>query len=89
MGGADVAKTKATLIYLDNGVVLTKKEYQDWREIQDEYWDHYKANLIPLTCENIIEFFEMDFREEAYWPFSKNDIIQFFEGEAETIYSRE
>jgi len=44
---------------------------------------------MPLTREDIIEFFEMDFREEAYWPFSKDDIIQFFEGEAETIYSRE
>ncbi len=82
-------KTKATLIYLDNGdIVLTKKEYQDWREIQDEYWEHYQANLIPLTCEGIIDFFEMDFKEEVCWPFPKNEIIQFFEGKVETIYSK-
>lgn len=84
-----MTKTKATLIYLDNGdMVLTKKAYQDWREIQDEYREHYQANLMPLTCEDIIDFFEMDFKEEIYWPFSKNEIIQFFEGKTETICSK-
>lgn len=85
-----MTKAKATLIYLDNGdMVLTKKAYHDWREIQDEYWEHYQTNLVPLTCEELIDFFEMDFKEETNWPFSKNKIIQFFEGKAETICSKE
>lgn len=82
-----MTKTKATLIYLDNGdMVLTKKEYHDWREIQDE-WEHYQANLMPLAYENIMDFFETDFKEEENWPFSKDELIQFFAGEAEMIYS--
>lgn len=79
--------SKATLIYLEDCIVLSKKVYNDWREIQDEYCNTYKTNFPPLNCEEIIAFFKDDFREEKYWPFSKKEIVDFFKSNSETIRS--
>lgn len=68
---------KATIIYLEDCVLLSKKIYKSWREVQDEY-EKYKANLEPMTCEEIIDFFEMDFNNELHWPFSRKRIMEFF-----------
>lgn len=65
------------IIYLDNGVLLSKKEYKDWWEIQAEYYDHYKTNLSFSNYEDIIQFFKEDFKDEKNWPFSKNEIMAF------------
>lgn len=76
------------IIYLDNGVLLSKKEYKDWWEIQDEYYDHYKTNLTFSTYEEIIQFFKEDFKDEKNWPFSKNEIITFSESSDLVIKSK-
>ena len=75
---SEVEKAKATVIYLEDRMILSKKEYTHWREVQDEY-PTYKTSLVPLTCEEIIGFFEEDFKEEEHWPFSRKSIIDFFE----------
>lgn len=69
---------EAIIIYLDDCVILSKKNYSNWMEVQEEYYDKYKANLSPMTCEEVIKFFEEDFKEEKNWPFSRDDIIEFF-----------
>lgn len=69
---------EATIIYLEDGMILSKKTYSNWMEVQEEYYDKYKANLSPMTCEEVIKFFEEDFKEEKNWPFSRDDIIEFF-----------
>lgn len=69
------------LIYLRSGnMILSKKHYNSWREIQDEY-DNYMADLSFMTCEDIINFFEDDFVEENKFPFSKNQILNFAESD--------
>jgi hypothetical protein len=78
---------KATLIYLEGNILLSKKVYNDWREIQEEYYENFKTSLIPMTCEDIISFFQEDFKDEDRWPFSKSRIISFFEGEEIVISS--
>ena len=78
---------KAYLIYLEDKLLLSKKEYSDWREIQDEYYETYKANLSPMTCEELIRFFKDDCGEESGWPFSKEELIQFFKSQDEILYS--
>ena len=78
---------KATIIYLDDAVLLSKKKYSNWLEVQEEYHDKYKTNLAPLTCDEIIKFFEEDFKEEDKWPFSRNQILQFFDSEEMIIGS--
>ena len=73
-------KDKAILIYLDDCIVISKKIYNDWKEIQKEYGDSYKTSLIFMTCEEIIDFFKDDCKDEKLWPFSSEEITTFFEG---------
>lgn len=44
-----------TIIYLDDDMLISKKKYEVWREIQDEY-ENYKASLGPWSGEEIIEY---------------------------------
>lgn len=65
------------LVYLRSGpVLLTRKPYADWREIQDE-WDDYMTSLGPWTAEDVVEFFRDDFGDEAHWPFSAGEVAAF------------
>lgn len=69
---------KAVIIYLSDGMLLSKKEYSCWEEIQDEYYENYVASLSPMTCGEVLLFFENEFSQEEYWPFSRKRIIDFF-----------
>lgn len=80
-----VQNKKATLIFLNHALVLTKRVYADWREVQDEYYAHYKANLEPLSCEEIIDYLNEEYEGEL--PFSEKELRQFFENDLQTIYS--
>ena len=80
------ADKKATIIYLVDSMILSKNEYSDWREIQDEYGEKYKTNLAPLTCDETIDFFKDDFKQEENWPFTKSK-LWIFEGEESVICS--
>jgi len=71
--------TKAHYIILEDKVLLSKKHYSDWREVQDEYYKGYKTNFPPLTCSELLEYFEDDFKAESNWPFSKEQVINFFD----------
>lgn len=72
-------ENRAIIIYLEDCMLLSKKEYLNWKEVQEEYFEKYKTNLEPMTCEEIISFFQEDFKEERNWPFSRKRIINFFE----------
>ncbi len=79
---------KAHIIYLnDDSVLLSKKKYCNWREIQDEYYEKFITSLGPMTCEEIILFFSDDFGNEESWPFPKEKIEMFFNGEDVTTSS--
>jgi hypothetical protein len=69
----------AYLIFLrPDGLLLSKKAYLNWREIQDEF-DDYMASLGPWSETEIAEHFASDYGEDdVRWPFSKSDITRFF-----------
>ncbi|MBQ8314154.1 MAG: hypothetical protein IJ427_14325 [Lachnospiraceae bacterium] len=69
---------KATVVYLEDGMLISKKEYSCWKEIQDEYYEKYITSFKPWSCEEIISFFEDDLGAEENWPFSRKRIIEFF-----------
>lgn len=71
-------ENKAVIVYLEDCILISKKEYSCWREIQDEYYEKYKANLPPMYCDEIIRFFEDEFMQEENWPISRKRIIDFF-----------
>lgn len=72
---------KAYIIYLEDNLLLSKKKYNNWLEIQDEYYDKFKTSLGPMTCEEMISIFKDDFGEEINWPFSKSSLLTFFESD--------
>ena len=82
-----MGKNRATLIYLEDCILISKKNYKDWQEIQLEFWRGYKASLSPMTSEEMIDFFQDDYGEEPCWPFSKNEILHFFHCQCEMIRS--
>lgn len=79
-------KDTAQLVYLETGMLLTRKEYRDWRELQTEYWEVYTASLEPMTAGELMEYFQWDLGEEKNWPFSRREIEGFFAGNEETLF---
>jgi len=79
----------AMVIYLDDCVLLSKKAYSSWREVQSEYHERYKTNLEPMTLDEMMDFFESDFGDENVWPFSKQRMIDFFHSEELVIQSEQ
>ena len=80
-------ENKAVIIYLNDSILLSKKEYSCWKEIQDEYYEKYIANLEPMSCDEMIFFFENEFVQEKNRPFSRERIIEFFEKDEIIILS--
>ena len=74
------------LIYLRSGpLVVSRKRYADWREIQDEYED-YMTSLGPFTEEGLIEFLSEEYGEES--GFTASEIRDFMRSTAVVIKSR-
>ena len=69
--------TKALYVILDNRLLLTKKHYQTWEEIRDDYPD-YKASLGAWTFDELIEYFTADYKLEEQFPFGLNRITDFY-----------
>lgn len=56
---------KFNLIFLrNNKILLSKKEYSNWREIQDEY-EFYVASLDFESLDDIQQFIEFDYKLSA------------------------
>jgi hypothetical protein len=51
---------KLYIIFRESGMLLSKKSYGTWREIQDEYSD-YKASLGPWSPDEILGYLEDDY----------------------------
>jgi hypothetical protein len=66
------------LIFLRSGpVLLSRKPYADWREIQDE-WEDYMTSLGPWTVEDVVDFFEQQYGpDERRWPFTARAVAAF------------
>jgi len=77
------------VIYLrSNGILVSKKQYSDWREIQDEYED-YMASLEFSSGQELIEFLRIDWKEdETKWPFSSSQIMTFMNSNEQILRQR-
>ncbi|MCL2634007.1 MAG: phosphotransferase [Oscillospiraceae bacterium] len=78
---------KASYIILEDMVLLSKKYYLEWREIQDEYYETYKANLPAMTCDELLEYFRLDYGSVDESPFLREEIINFFNSDKLILYS--
>lgn len=77
------------LIYLrPGGMVLSKRTYSGWREIQAEYED-YMTSLGPFSEEELLDFLAAEYGDdEARWGFSSARIREFMRSDAAALESR-
>lgn len=77
------------LVYLrGGGMLVTKKAYAGWREIQDAYED-YMTSLGPWTEGELIGFLGDQYgADEAAWGFTREQVRSFMDS-AETVLRSE
>ena len=79
---------KAWLIYLKDGTaVLSRRHYESWWEIQDEFGDLFKSNRAITDADpgkQVLRYLSADF-EAGKQPFDEARIEAFFAGSEESI----
>lgn len=69
-------------------MLLSKKHYSDWREIQDEY-AAYMTSLGPFTEEGLEDFLTVQYgQDDARWGFTREDVRRFMESDATVLEAR-
>ncbi len=69
-------------------MVLSKKHYSDWREIQDEYED-YMTSLGPFTEDALADFLLAQYgRDDSRWAFTREEVRRFVESDATVLEER-
>lgn len=75
------ASVRLHIIYTESDILLSKRQYGSWREIQDEY-PTYKASLGPLPAGEVVEYL-VDECSRLY-PSASAQVAAFVVGGAET-----
>ena len=70
------------IVYLESRMIISKKRYADWRQIQDEFAD-YKASLGPWPVAEVLDCLRTEY--PSHCPFSRDQIDTFLLSEDETI----
>jgi len=70
------------VIYLESRMLLSKRCYSSWRQIQDEFAD-YKASLGPWPVAEVLDFFRTDY--PSHCPFTREQVERFLLSDDETI----
>ena len=71
----NMSQTELHIVFLRAGpMVLTKKPYQSWREIQDEYED-YMTSLGPWLATDVLTFIKEEYPTDP--PFTRSQIDTF------------
>lgn len=69
-------------------MILSKKHYSDWREIQDEY-GAYMTSLGPFTEEGLADFLAGEYGQDvARWGFTREEVRAFMESDATVLEAR-
>lgn len=69
-------------------MIISKRPYSDWREIQDEYED-FMTSLGPYTEEGLLDFFEQQYGDDdARWAFSRERMREFMASDETLLESR-
>lgn len=71
---------KLHIIFTQNSVLLSRRAYPSWREIQGEY-PSYKASLGPWTYEEVVEYLADEYTN--LHPIAKEQVTAFLQGNEE------
>lgn len=75
-------ETTLHIIYLESQILLSKKRYTEWREIQDEFVD-FKTSLGPWPVAEVLDFLRTEYPK--IWPFTDEQVRRFLDSDDETI----
>jgi hypothetical protein len=70
------------IVYLESRMLISKKPYAGWRQIQDDFAD-YKTSLGPWTVTAVLDFLRTEY--PSHCPFSREQIETFLLSKDETI----
>lgn len=63
-------------------MLLSKKHYSSWREIQDEY-ESYMTSVGPFSEEELVDFLSEEYGcDDAKWGFSREEVRGFMKSDA-------
>lgn len=69
-------------------MLLSKKQYSDWRAIQDEY-ESYMTSLGAFSVEELVNFLSEEYgNDESAWGFSGEEIRSFMKSDAIVLEAR-
>ncbi|MEJ2591356.1 MAG: hypothetical protein P8178_08145 [Candidatus Thiodiazotropha sp.] len=71
-----------SIVYLEHGMVITKKEYQSWREIQDEFGD-YKTSLGPWDTKEVTDYLSDEYPDLS--PSAEVQVMKLIENGNESL----
>ena len=75
-------QTLLHIVYLESRMLLSKKCYSGWRQIQDEFAD-YKASLGPWPVAEILDFLRTEYPSDC--PFTREQVERFLLSNDETV----
>ena len=70
------------IIYLESRMLLSRKLYSGWREIQDEFAD-YMTSLGPWPVVAVLDFLRTEYPADP--PFTEEQIERFLMSDDETL----
>ena len=69
-------------------MILSRKHYADWREIQEEY-GAYMTSLGPFTEEGLLDFLAAQYgHEDSRWGFTREEVREFLQSDATVLEAR-
>lgn len=75
--------TDLHIVYTRAGdMILSKRRYSRWQEIQEEY-DDYMTSLGPWNSEEVIDFLQFEYPDLS--PSASEQVGQLLSGDAETL----
>ncbi len=77
------------LIYLKpDRMLLSRKHYADWREIQDEY-ENYMTSMELFAVEELVSFLSEQYgSDEGEWGFTREEIRSFMKSDMMVLEAR-
>ena len=70
------------IVFLESGVLVSKKTYADWREIQEDFSD-YKASLGPWKQDEVVEWLEFEYSNLS--PSASEQIRSLMSSDSESV----
>ena len=72
---------KLHIIFTTTDMILSKKQYESWREIQDEY-EVYKASLGPWEHDEVVDYLNEEYPDLN--PKAKTQVDNLLQSDNET-----